>query len=81
MVAKLPTDNVLMRAVWGWREPWLCVWRAGINRLGYAPDESAFYNIQSEISARDLILLLGGLFLIWKAARKSTNPLKVKKKG
>ena len=19
--------NVLMRAVWGWREPWSCVWR------------------------------------------------------
>ncbi len=22
-----PQHNVLMRAVWGWREPWLCVWR------------------------------------------------------
>ena len=44
-------------------------------------NKSAFYNIQSGISARDLILLLGGLFLIWKAARKSTNPLKVKKKA
>ncbi len=53
-----------MRAVWGWREPWLCVGAAGINRLGYAPDKSAFYNISQEISARDLILLLGGLFLI-----------------
>ncbi len=27
VVAKLPQHNVLMRAVWGWREPWLCVWR------------------------------------------------------
>lgn len=36
-----------------------------------------FTIFSQEISARDLILLLGGLFL----ARKSTNPLKVKKKG
>lgn len=27
VVAKLPQHNVLMRGVWGWREPWLCVWR------------------------------------------------------
>ena len=45
------------------------------------PDESAFTIFSQEISARDLILLLGGLFLIWKASKKSTNPSKVKKKG
>ncbi len=70
-----------MRAVWGWREPWYASGAAGIHRLGYAPDESAFTIFSQEISARDLILLLGGLFLSGKPARKSTNPSKVKKKG
>lgn len=27
VVAKLPTAQRAHAAVWGWREPWLCVWR------------------------------------------------------
>lgn len=54
---------------------------AGINRLGYAPDKSAFTIFSQEISARDLILLLGGLFLIWKASKEIHESIEGEEEG
>ncbi len=54
---------------------------AWIYRLGYAPEKSAFYNIHQEISARDLILLLGGLFLIWKASKEIHESIEGEEEG
>lgn len=54
---------------------------AGIHRTGYAPDESAFTIFSQEISARDLILLLGGLFLIWKASKEIHESIEGEEEG
>ncbi len=70
-----------MRAVWGWRSHGYASGAAGINRLGYAPDNPLFTIFSQEISARDLILLLVACSLSGKPARKSTNPLKVKRRA
>lgn len=70
-----------MRAVWGWRSHGYASGAAGINRLGYAPDKSAFTIFSQEISARDLILLLGGLFLIWKASKEIHESIEGEEEG
>ncbi|STI72634.1 integral membrane transport protein [Escherichia coli] len=77
-----PQHNVLMRAVWGWREPWLCVWRCWHQSPGLRGLTNPLFTIFSqEISARDLILLLGGLFLIWKASKEIHESIEGEEEG
>ncbi len=55
---------------------------AGINRLGYMRLTNPLFTIFSqEISARDLILLLGGLFLIWKASKEIHESIEGEEEG